>query len=434
MSPPAPTRRPAARSQLLLPALLALVAVIMLVGSLQPPEDASADRPRTAVGDPNDAAGKLDIARVRLDQDIRAVFLTVRFHGADLPPLRELRRFPARVGDADVRSLCLQVESGRLGRRLLCPGGRARNGKLEVGVSSYGSKGAARRRGTTEARIERMRSNPAEPTSLLKLRLSLGDLGPGGLRWAARSSWTSAECSTPTGRDGDPQACVDRAPGSDWAKLRLLALRRSGCTRADASLIRSGPSSKKRIALTFDDGPSTYTRRVMEILDRGGAKGTFFEIGSAVPGGSAVARELLRHGHELGNHSMGHELNPSDRSIRETSDRIEAATGFTPCTFRSPYGDVNSGVLGAARANGMSTVLWDVDTQDWTTPGSGTIFSRAVGGAHAGAIILMHDGGGNRSQTVGALPSIVSTLKARGYKLVTVTQLLGERYKWTEDR
>ena len=77
----------------------------------------------------------------------------------------------------------------------------------------------------------------------------------------------------------------------------------------------------------------------------------------------------------------------------------------------------------------MSTVIWDVDPKDWSQPGSGAIYSRVVAGAHPGAIIVMHDGGGPRGQTVAALPRIIAELQSRGYDLVTVTKLLGERFR-----
>jgi len=202
-----------------------------------------------------------------------------------------------------------------------------------------------------------------------------------------------------------------------------------GCSVASPSVIRSGSSRGRRIALTFDDGPSPYTPRILRILDRAGAKATFYVVGSQVPGDTSVLRRVLAHGHELANHSLNHELTPSSASMRATSDRIRAATGFTPCTFRPPYGEYNSGTVAAARANGMSTVIWDVDPRDWTQPGSGAIYSRVVGGAHPGAIVVMHDGGGPRGQTVAALPRIIAELESRGYDLVTVTKLLGERFR-----
>ena len=242
-------------------------------------------------------------------------------------------------------------------------------------------------------------------------------------RAGARARKTSAE--TAAARTSALIACPTRASSAG----RLRPLQRVGCSVASPLVHRSGSSRGRRVALTFDDGPSPYTKRVLRILDRAGAKATFYVVGSVVPGDTSVLRRALAHGHELANHSLNHEALPSSASLRATSDRINAATGFTPCTFRPPYGDYNSGTVAAARANEMSTVLWDVDTRDWTLPGSGAIYSRAVAGAHPGAIIVMHDGGGPRGQTVAALPRIIDELESRGYDLVTVTKLLGERFR-----
>jgi peptidoglycan/xylan/chitin deacetylase (PgdA/CDA1 family) len=84
-------------------------------------------------------------------------------------------------------------------------------------------------------------------------------------------------------------------------------------------------------------------------------------------------------------------------------------------------------VVAAAGEAGLKTIIWDVDPTDWANPGSGAVYSRIVGAARPGSIILMHDGGGNRSGTLAALPAIIDTLRARGYRFETVTQLLGGR-------
>ena len=383
--------------------------------------------------DPADASGPLDLGRVRLNQEDRGVRFVVKLRG-ELPPLHELTRFPSAVESVDERYLCLEVEGHRIGRRLLCAGGHVRRGSLTLGESSYGHTGAVQRLGRVEAQAEEV------GRSKLQLRLPLHSLGSGRLRWAVASGWTSSGCTpTPGHEDNAPRhratnTCLDRAPSSGSYAVRIHPVRRVGCTSSTSSPIRSGPSRRKRIALTFDDGPSSYTRSVMQILDHRHAKGTFFEVGSQVSGRSEVMNRLLEHGHEIGNHSLRHEINPGAASIAETGRRIEQATGFRPCAFRPPYGAVGPSVVDAARANRVSTVLWDVDTVDWAMPGSGTIYDRAVSGAHAGAIILMHDGGGPRGETVAALPHIVDTLRSRGYRLVTVTKLLGERFIYGEAR
>ena len=387
-------------------------------------------------GDPNDVEGPLDLAGARVDQQDRQVKVTIGVHDS-LPPLRELRRFPSRVGATDERYLCLQVESRRHGHRLYCPGGKLRHRRIAVGVSSYGDQGATRKRDQLRARIRR------QDPDAIELTLPLSQLGPGRIRWAVLSGWSGDRCVPGGGsrregkrRDGKRRErrhaeslCVDRLPDKGLVRGRLRPLQRVGCSVASPSVIRSGSSRGRRIALTFDDGPSPYTPRILRILDRAGAKATFYVVGSEVPGDTSVLRRVLAHGHELANHSLNHELTPSSASMRATSDRIRAATGFTPCTFRPPYGEYNSGTVAAARANGMSTVIWDVDPRDWTQPGSGAIYSRVVGGAHPGAIVVMHDGGGPRGQTVAALPRIIAELESRGYDLVTVTKLLGERFR-----
>jgi peptidoglycan/xylan/chitin deacetylase (PgdA/CDA1 family) len=199
-----------------------------------------------------------------------------------------------------------------------------------------------------------------------------------------------------------------------------------GC-RASAPTVRtSGSASRRLVALTFDDGPGLYTARVLDVLRRRRVRATFFMIGSQVRGAERVLRRMLADGHALGNHTFTH-ANVSGggwRQMASTQAAIRRATGYTPCVFRPPYG-ASSGLLsGQARQLGMNNILWNVDTFDWRRPGSWAIRSRAVGGARPGAIILLHDGGGPRAQTVAALPGIITTLRARGYGFATVPELL----------
>lgn len=125
-------------------------------------------------------------------------------------------------------------------------------------------------------------------------------------------------------------------------------------------------------------------------------------------------------------------MGPGKSDLRRTSDVIERATGFRPCTFRPPGGYLPSATATAASALGMVSVIWDVDTRDWTTPGSGSIRHVATSGGR-GSIVLMHDGGGDRTQTVAALPAIIHSYRSRGYEMTTLTRLLGGRYVLRED-
>ena len=114
--------------------------------------------------------------------------------------------------------------------------------------------------------------------------------------------------------------------------------------------------------------------------------------------------------------------------IEEAAAAIRSAThGFTPCLFRAPDGSVSPALIDEARSLGFTTIQWDIDPRDWALPGVGEIEDNVLANAHPGAIVIMHDGGGDRSETLDALPDIIHTLRARGYTFVTVTQLLGQR-------
>ena len=187
-------------------------------------------------------------------------------------------------------------------------------------------------------------------------------------------------------------------------------------------------TGNKVIALTFDDGPGPYTAHLLDVLDQYGAKATFFLIGSKVSSQANVVRSIHARGHQLGNHSWSHPelpklpVNQIASEIDRTNDAIKQATGVTPTVMRPPYGAVNGVVLEQLRLRGMSSILWSVDTRDWADRNSEIVCSRAVAGAHPGAIILMHD---IHQTSVGAVPCILNALKQQGYSFVTVQGLLG---------
>ena len=113
--------------------------------------------------------------------------------------------------------------------------------------------------------------------------------------------------------------------------------------------------------------------------------------------------------------------------LRGTREVIRRESGYSPCVFRPPYGDYNGSVVSIARSLGLATILWDVDPSDYTLPGVSAIEQRVLAQVTRGSIILSHDGGGPRGQTLAAYPSIIRALRARGYRFVTVPQLLGFR-------
>ena len=404
-------------------------ALAMLLLALLSALTAGSDARATSNG-----RGPLALARVKVDQHKQKG--SIKFSGRhDLPPLRTLRRFPSEIG-SEQRHLCVAADGKAIKKRLFCVGGRSRKGKVRVGISRYRDRGTTRKLGSFMARLER----PSDRAVKLRFKLSRAGFETGRFRYWGLSAWHGPECAPPeppgpnggggagTARD---DVCHSRAPRTGTEKGRIYKLVPAGCTTGNRGAYRNGSRRHKRVALTFDDGPSPYTTEILHSLDKMDAKGTFFEVGNQMSGYAGVMRKIIAHGHEIGNHSYAHEQYPSSSSMAATSARIEKATGFKPCDFRPPYGAYNGSTVDSARRNGLSVALWDIDTQDYTLPGSGTIYSRAVQ-AGKGSIVLMHDGGGNRSQTAAAVPDIIRTLRERGYKLVTVTELLGGHFRLRE--
>ncbi len=201
-----------------------------------------------------------------------------------------------------------------------------------------------------------------------------------------------------------------------------------GCTSSPGEIAREGTAAAKaadEVALTFDDGASrTQTPAILETLDRLGARATFFEEGRHVRGREALMRQILALGDEIGNHSFHHPVDPGEGELASTQVAIREATGFTPCLFRPPYGELNRTEEAAARANGLEMVFWTLDSADDTHPGVGPIRARVVRRTKPGQVVLLHDGG-RHPQTVEAIAGIVEGLQRRGLRLVTVTELLG---------
>jgi peptidoglycan/xylan/chitin deacetylase (PgdA/CDA1 family) len=241
----------------------------------------------------------------------------------------------------------------------------------------------------------------------------------------ARAIFIALAAATLAAAPGATAARRSTAPRSRDAAKPILP---TGCTHGGAPFVTNGPRGRKRIAIGFDDGPSDYTPKVLRVLRNFDSHATFFEIGQEVPGRRRIRKKILAQGSEIGNHSLHHELYPSSASIRETDRLIRRATGFRPCDFRPPDGRVDSGLISRAHAQHLVTVDWDVDPRDWANPGVGAIASNVISNARNGSIVVMHDGGGSRDETVAALPSILSHFRHRGFKFVTVAKLLGHEF------
>lgn len=192
-------------------------------------------------------------------------------------------------------------------------------------------------------------------------------------------------------------------------------------------------TTQRVLAPTFDDGPSTDTPQILAILHAFHVHATFFLIGRQVAPYEPAVRSEVRAGDEVGNHTYDHfDLLPlSDRQIisqlAQTQQAIRAAAGIVPRWFRPPDGAVDDRVVRLASSLGLGSVLWNVDPRDWSRPGTSAIIDTVVHQALPGSIIIMHDGGGDRSETAAALPIILRTLQARGYRFLTVSELFGLR-------
>ena len=219
-------------------------------------------------------------------------------------------------------------------------------------------------------------------------------------------------------------------PGSFAAEQRQDENAAINRTLGYTPYVRMAGTQHRELALTFDDGPGPYTPRVLDVLERTHTPATFFEVGEAETYFHASTSQIVIHGYPIGDHTQTH-APMSQLSRGAQQSELLAQTGAIgdygapfPRMFRPPYGLWDATTLALLRQDRMLMVLWSVDTNDWRRPGTQAIVDAAVEGAKPGAIILLHDAGGDRSQTIAALGTIIRTLRERRYKLVTVPQLL----------
>jgi peptidoglycan/xylan/chitin deacetylase (PgdA/CDA1 family) len=201
---------------------------------------------------------------------------------------------------------------------------------------------------------------------------------------------------------------------------------------AYAPFIVRGGDRRRDVALTFDDGPGPYTGQLLAVLARLHVHATFFAVGAMERYFAAQTAAEQRAHDVVGDHTQTHallvRLPPAQQAtqIAQAAAAVSAAGAAPPRLFRPPYGLFDAATLQALRARRMLMVLWTVDTEDYLRPGVATIVRLALAGARPGAILLMHDGGGDRSQTIAAVPQIVAALRARHFRLVTIPRLLAD--------
>jgi peptidoglycan/xylan/chitin deacetylase (PgdA/CDA1 family) len=348
-----------------------------------------------------DATGPLDLLSADVGQQganlVFSVDTAANWNPADLvavgPRSLCLRLFDAGSGSTPRESLCVQARGARA---------------VLVPVDASGNVGDPITAAVHRANRHSLQARFAPEQAGLK---------PGDqFRWEVQSAFDGAS---------------DQVPDKGTATASVAQPQAVGCKAGGASYRTNGPRDKKVVALTFDDGPFPLTPKFYDVLEREHVPGTFFVIGQQVPGKGALLKRALRDGFALGDHTWTH-ANVSGggaaaaSQIARTKSAIQRATGgYTPCLFRAPGGAVSGNLINIARGQGMNTIQWDVDPRDWSTPGTDAIYSRIISQTRPGSIILMHDGGGPRTQTLTALPRVINTLRKKGYKFATVPDLLG---------
>jgi len=226
---------------------------------------------------------------------------------------------------------------------------------------------------------------------------------------------------------GDPQFSLRR-----W---KLRRVRRVGRISGEVASLRYVPFGKphvhREVALTFDDGPwPRWTRRILTILKHHHVHATFFMIGENVERWPSIAKDVVRAGMTVGNHSWDHPETPPfadlephrlQTELTQTDDALRSIGVEDPFLMRPPGGSWDEEVVRAAKQEGLRIVNWDVDPQDWKASLTAKeILHRVLANVRPGSIVDLHDGGGNQSATAKALPAIIKGLRHRGYRLVVI--------------
>jgi peptidoglycan/xylan/chitin deacetylase (PgdA/CDA1 family) len=249
-------------------------------------------------------------------------------------------------------------------------------------------------------------------------------------RTAPATPSPGATATTPTGSDGDgaPDAPASTAPaspastaGSPSASATTPTANPSG---HQSRIIRTTASGGRTVALTFDDGPGPATRPILDLLAEYHVHATFCEVGQEVTRDPGVVGRILAEGHRLCDHTVDHpqpmHTQPHDRQVHEIADAQQSIVdaggpGTHVAWFRAPGGDFSADNEQIAADHGMRSLGWSVDPRDWSRPGVPAIVANVQQHVRPGSVVLMHDGGGDRSQTVAALRQLLPWLVAQGY-------------------
>ncbi len=227
------------------------------------------------------------------------------------------------------------------------------------------------------------------------------------------ASATSAK-STPTGR-----VALDRI---DPTTTTVAPAAPTTTTTMPAFVSKLGS-----VALTFDDGPSAkFTPQILDILRHYNVKATFFIVGSEAKERPALVRRIVAEGHEIGNHTWDHLALPNlDENgfrveVDQTQRLLETFTSKKLDCIRPPFGKIDNRSRAAMHARGLKVVRWTADSDDWKKPGAPVIVANLLAGVAPNAVLLLHDGGPDMSQTVAALPAVIEGIHARGLSIAPI--------------
>ena len=206
------------------------------------------------------------------------------------------------------------------------------------------------------------------------------------------------------------------------------------------TVILHGPSTAKKIAITFDDGPDPrFTGQVLDVLKQYNVPATFFLMGARANAYPDIVKRINEEGHIIGNHSYWHpnlveeaDIGTLEREISRTEATLNKIIGYRPKLFRPPYGFLYEALVEYLVKKEFSVIIWTVDSLDWKEDPPEKIANKVIKETHPGAIILMHDGGewdADRTNTIKSLRLIIPELQKEGYEFVTVPQLVNIPYK-----
>ena len=249
------------------------------------------------------------------------------------------------------------------------------------------------------------------------------------------------------GGGGGAAVRAEQTPVGWYGRLRMLAgvggrsLGAEERTQEDAAIdralkttpfVRMAGSQHRLVALTFDDGPGPYTDGLLSELRRLRVPATFFVVGYQLPGFGPQLQHEVGLGVTIGDHTRDHRnlalLSARDQRSQVLDDALAIRSYGAPYPrlFRPPYGSYDATTLAVLARQRMLAVLWSIDSEDYTKPGVEQIVRNVLSAVRPGSIVLMHDGGGDRSQTLAAVPRIVAALRRQGYVFASVPRLLLE--------